>query len=79
MPVRAVTAWAVFGSFNWHCLVTRDDDVYEPGVFDVRGPVPRPTALAAVVRALAAGQHPEHPALAGLGWWQDLPAVQRAA
>jgi dTDP-4-dehydrorhamnose reductase len=79
VPVRAVTTWAVFGSFNWHCLVTRDDDVYEPGVFDVRGPVPRATALAEVVRALAAGRRPEHPALAGPGWWQDLPAVRRAA
>jgi dTDP-4-dehydrorhamnose reductase len=79
VPVRAVTAWALFGSFNWHCLVTRDDDVYEPGVFDVRGPVPRPTALARVVRDLAAGRRPQHPVADGPGWWQDLPAVRKAA
>jgi dTDP-4-dehydrorhamnose reductase len=78
VPVRAVTAWSLFGSFNWHSLVTRDDDVYEPGVFDVRGPVPRPTALAGVVRDLAAGRRPQHPALAGPGWWHAEPQ-RRAA
>jgi len=77
--VRAVTAWSVFGAFNWHCLVTRDDDVYEPGLFDVRGPVPRPTALAQVVRELAAGRRPSHPALHGPGWWHERVAAQRAA
>jgi dTDP-4-dehydrorhamnose reductase len=59
--------------------VTRDDAFYEPGLFDVRGPTPRPTALAQVVRDLAAGRRPEHPALAGRGWWQDLATARRAA
>jgi dTDP-4-dehydrorhamnose reductase len=77
--VRAVTAWSMFGAFNWHNLVTRDDDVYEPGLFDVRGPVPRPTALAQVVRELAAGRRPSHPALQGPGWWHERVAAQRAA
>jgi dTDP-4-dehydrorhamnose reductase len=73
VPVCAITAWAVFGLYDWHCLVTRYEGVYEPGLFDVRGPTPRPTALAAAVRALAAGDRPRHPTLAGPGWWQDLP------
>jgi dTDP-4-dehydrorhamnose reductase len=79
LPVRAVTAWALFGSFNWHNLVTRDEDVYEPGVFDIRGPRPRTTALAGVVRDLAAGRRPRHPVIAGPGWWQDLRISQEAA
>jgi dTDP-4-dehydrorhamnose reductase len=79
IPVRAVTAWAMFGSFDWHCLVTRDDGVYEPGLFDVRGATPRPTALARIVRDLAAGRRPEHPVLDGPGWWQDLPRDREAA
>jgi dTDP-4-dehydrorhamnose reductase len=79
VAVCAVTAWAVFGSFNWHSLVTRDDDVYEPGLFDVRGPAPRPTALAGVVRDLAAGRRPQHPALQGRGWWQDERALRWCA
>ena len=36
--VRAVTAWALLGSYDWDSLVTRDAGHYEPGAFDVRGP-----------------------------------------
>ncbi|MGN6109307.1 MAG: hypothetical protein ACTHU0_29640 [Kofleriaceae bacterium] len=70
VPVHAVTAWPLFGAFDWHNLLTRDDGVYVPGVFDVRGPAPRPTALVAALRALAGGRRPEHPVLAGHGWWR---------
>lgn len=69
----AVTAWSLFGSFDWHCLAVRDDGYYEPGVFDCRGREPRPTALAAAVKSLAAGIRPDHPALASPGWW-ELPS-----
>jgi len=79
VDVRAVTAWSVFGAYNWHSLVTRDDGTYEPGVFDVRGPAPRATALAQLVRELAAGQAPSHPALHGPGWWEQRTADRRAA
>jgi len=68
--VRAVTAWSAFGAFNWPSLLTRDDGAYEPGLFDVRAPRPRPTALAKMVRALAAGGRHEHPVLHGPGWWE---------
>ena len=68
--VRAVTAWALLGSFNWSSLVTRDDGQYEPGAFDVRGGVPRSTAIAGVISSLARGQTPQHPALDGTGWWR---------
>ncbi len=68
--VRAVTAWALLGSFNWDSLVTSDRRHYEPGAFDVRGSTPRQTALAGVVAALAASETPRHPALAGPAWWR---------
>ncbi|WP_437686831.1 family 1 glycosylhydrolase [Sorangium sp. So ce176] len=68
--VRAVTAWALLGSFDWDSLVVRDRGRYEPGVFDVRGQAPRPTALAALVRALARGEPFDHPVLASPGWWR---------
>ena len=68
--VRAVTAWAAFGSHNWHCLVTRDDGHYEPGLFDSRGPTPRPTALARLARELASGNQPQHSVLGQPGWWE---------
>ncbi len=67
--IRAFTAWSAFGSFDWHCLVTRAEGVYEPGLFDIRGPRPRPTALARAVSALARGDRPAHPVLAGRRFW----------
>ncbi|MEP7064683.1 MAG: family 1 glycosylhydrolase [Gemmatimonadota bacterium] len=69
IDVRGVTTWALLGSFDWNSLVTREADYYEPGAFDVRGPVPRPTALAAMVRRLATEGRFEHPVLASPGWW----------
>ena len=68
--VRAVTAWALFGLVDWHNLLTRCDDEYERGAFDAAYNPPRPTALAWLIGELAAGRAPEHPALAGLGWWR---------
>jgi dTDP-4-dehydrorhamnose reductase len=53
IDVRAVTAWALLGSFDWDKLVTCDGGHYEPGAFDVRAPSPRPTALATITRMLA--------------------------
>lgn len=68
--VRAVTAWAVLGTQDWSSLVTRLDGHYEPGLFDVRASTPRPTALAAMTRALATGVDASHPALESPGWWR---------
>ena len=68
--VRAVTAWAAFGSHEWNSLVTTEAGYYEPGLFDVRGPAPRPTALARVARDLAGDRVPVHPVLRGEGWWR---------
>lgn len=69
--VRAVTAWALLGAFEWDSLLTRREGHYEPGVFDVRaGGSPRPTALARLARALAGGEPFAHPALDAPGWWR---------
>lgn len=69
VDVRAVTLWSVFGAVDWHSLVTRDEGHYEPGIYDVRAPEPRPTALATLACELAAGAAPSHPLLASPGWW----------
>ena len=50
--------------------MTRADGFYEPGVFDVRSSVPRPTAIAAMLQALAEGREYSHPLLDLPGWWQ---------
>lgn len=67
---RAVTSWALLGAFDWNSLVTRDAGHYEPGAFDLRSPQPRPTALAGMVRELAAGRPASHPVLDMPGWWR---------
>jgi dTDP-4-dehydrorhamnose reductase len=68
--VRAVTLWSLLGAYDWDALVTRDAGHYEPGVFDLRAPQPRPTALAHMARALAHDGAYDHPVLATPGWWR---------
>lgn len=68
--IRAVTVWALLGSYDWNCLVTECKGYYEPGPFDVRSTLPRPTAVAALMRELSAGRLPSHPVLKGQGWWR---------
>jgi dTDP-4-dehydrorhamnose reductase len=68
--VLAVTAWSLLGAFDWDSLVTRSEGHYESGVFDLRGPHPRPTAIAHFLKALARGQDPEQELLSIPGWWK---------
>jgi dTDP-4-dehydrorhamnose reductase len=80
--VRAVTAWSVLGAFDWHNLLTREEGHYEPGVYDLRAPRPRPTALASMLRDLAERGEHDHPVLDSPGWWRRLdrlcyPPVKR--
>ena len=70
VDIRAVTAWSLLGAYDWNTLVTRVTGHYEPGVFDLRAPNPRPTALAGLLRDLGAGREPRHPLLAIPGWWR---------
>jgi dTDP-4-dehydrorhamnose reductase len=72
VDVRTVTAWAAFGAFDWNSLLTCDAGCYEPGVFDLRSPMPRPTALSRMIRTLAAGEPFDHPTLDTPGWWHRL-------
>ncbi len=80
VDVRAVTAWAAFGTVDWRSLLTREDGHYEPGLWDIRSDPPRRTALGALAASLARGEASDaialHPVLAGPGWWQrDLRLV----
>lgn len=69
VDMRAVTAWSLLGAFDWNTLLTRFDGHYEPGVFDLRAPTPRPTALATMLQSLAEGREYQHPLLQVPGWW----------
>jgi dTDP-4-dehydrorhamnose reductase len=68
--IRAVTVWALLGSYDWNCLVTENKGYYEPGPYDVRAAQPRPTAVAAMMRELATGRPLSNPVLQGQGWWR---------
>lgn len=68
--IRAVTAWALLGSFGWNCLLRQDWGDYEGGVFDVSSGTPRPTAISTLIREAAAGILPKHPLLKQKGWWE---------
>jgi dTDP-4-dehydrorhamnose reductase len=70
--VRAITAWAAFGTFNWNNLLTSESGSYEPGIFDLRSPEPRPTALASFVETITSGKEFDHPTLDAPGWWHRL-------
>lgn len=79
VDIRAVTAWSVFGSFDWNSLLARDDGCYESGVFDLRSTVPRPTALAKMLQTLASGENYDHPVLDSSGWWRRFDRLHSRA
>ena len=68
--VRAVTAWALLGTFDWNSLLTRAAGHYEPGAFDVRGPTPRLTAVGRMIGELAGGRQPSARVAQAPGWWR---------
>jgi dTDP-4-dehydrorhamnose reductase len=69
VDLRAVTAWALFGSFDWHCLVTRCEGHYEPSAYDVRQAPMSATPLASIIQMIARGEM--HTAdTRSSGWWQ---------
>lgn len=70
VDIRAVTAWALLGSFGWNCLLRQPRGDYEAGVFDVSSGAPRPTALSTLIKQASAGIKPKHPLLKQKGWWE---------
>jgi dTDP-4-dehydrorhamnose reductase len=70
IPIVAITPWALLGSFGWDKLLTTRRGTYEPGVFDCGGGYPRPTILAAMIKAYSKNQLFSHPVLTIGGWWQ---------
>lgn len=69
VDIRAVTAWSLLGSYDWHCLLTREENFYESGVFDMRETLPRATALVPMIQSLSQGKPYPHPVLESPGWW----------
>jgi dTDP-4-dehydrorhamnose reductase len=78
--IKAVTAWAMLGSFDWDSLLTKTGTQYESGVYDIKTQAGqlRPTALAGLINYLATGQGTLHPVLREKGWWHDHPRLQKS-
>ena len=77
--VRAVTAWALFGSFGWDSLVTRPPFNYESGAFDMRSGAPRETGLGRLIRTIASTGQATHPAADQPGWWRRAERLTSVA
>ena len=69
VEVRAVTAWALLGSYNWCHLCTQDTGAYEPGLFDLSSGFPKETPLAALAGQIVAGVEPGE-LVKMAGWWR---------
>jgi dTDP-4-dehydrorhamnose reductase len=70
IPVKAVTAWSLFGAYGWDKLLTEPKGNYEPGAFDLRAPSPRRTAIAHLISAIASGKTQTVPQIVEEGWWR---------
>ena len=79
VDVKAVTIWALFGSWNWANLCTQDAGVYEPGPFDLSSGTPQVTPLASFIQDLTRGRALHHPALAQVAWWNRSDRISYAA
>ncbi|GAC1660875.1 MAG: hypothetical protein NVS9B7_28720 [Flavisolibacter sp.] len=70
IDIKAITAWALLGSFGWNKLLTQPKGDYEPGAFDVRSGELRPTALASFIKMASDKKKEIHPLALEPGWWQ---------
>lgn len=69
IDIKAVTAWSLLGAFDWNSLLTREEGIYESGVFDVTRKKLRRTAVAKLVDSLAHSGDYHHPVVNEKGWW----------
>jgi dTDP-4-dehydrorhamnose reductase len=68
--VRALTTWAMLGSYGWNRLLTSPGGDYEPGAFDLSAGSAVITPLGDYLKKISVDQEFIHPATLGLGWWQ---------
>ena len=74
--IRAITVWSLFGSVDWHCLLTQQHGHREGGAFEFQNDSATPTLLATAIRALALDGTWSHPVLAAPGWWRRASRTQ---
>jgi beta-glucosidase/6-phospho-beta-glucosidase/beta-galactosidase len=70
VDLRAVTAWAMFGTYGWSKLLTENPGEYERGVFDVSSGSPQTTEYTEFIKRLTKDPDYLHPACFEIGWWE---------
>lgn len=70
ITIKAVTVWALLGSFGWNKLLTGTPMEYETGAFDISAGYPRITALGNLIKNMIRQKHTADVLLALPGWWQ---------
>ncbi|HVK96725.1 MAG TPA: family 1 glycosylhydrolase, partial [Flavisolibacter sp.] len=70
VDIKAVTAWALLGSFGWSKLLTKGAVDYEPGVFDLRSGNVRPTALSKFIKEINKEEGHISRLSGEDGWWK---------
>ncbi|HSN60734.1 MAG TPA: sugar nucleotide-binding protein, partial [Ferruginibacter sp.] len=71
IDIRAITSWALFGSFGWNRLLTSFPGTYETGVFDNSAGYLRPTALAKLIKSLNNNLQCFDHLTTTPGWWES--------
>jgi dTDP-4-dehydrorhamnose reductase len=71
IDIRAVTTWAMLGSYGWNRLLTLPYGDYESGAFDVSTGTRIATPVAEFVKKLSSDPEYFHPAMEQKGWWHD--------
>ena len=69
IEVRGVTAWSLFGAYDWDSVATRRNHHYESGAFDLEYSV-RTTAVGKMLTTIGEGNEYRHPVLLQAGWWR---------
>ena len=70
VDIRAVTAWALFGTYGWDKLMIESGGTYETGAFKVTTGFPKQTLFAKMLQTLSANNTFHHPLLKRKAWWQ---------
>ncbi|MBT1702551.1 family 1 glycosylhydrolase [Chryseosolibacter indicus] len=71
VDLRALTTWAMLGSYGWNRLLTNDGGDYEAGAFDMSSGTPSPTPLAEYISRLSEEPEYVHSVMSEPGWWQE--------
>jgi dTDP-4-dehydrorhamnose reductase len=72
VDIRAVTAWSLFGAYDWDSLVTQNNGHYEPGAYDISSGSVRQTALGKMIKGIATNGRYKSPLLQSPGWWKTV-------